>query len=259
MKIVLKAISPIAHGEYADGIDYGNIMLFRRMPMIHNGTVYNVPVLSGNSTRGNLRRILAREMVDLFDLRNLMGDAFDKFYIALANGGNLDKNMDVAVDTDRLREIRNMIPLLSVFGSSLYKFMLSGMANIGFAVPRCAELETGEMSIVNMTADIGLTRHIDREQADPKDAKPMPYQVEAVIPGCEFDVEISFAPQATEVEKSCISHGLNMLKTVGGKSSVGFGRVQLSGEDLNDSSYVSWLNSRTEKDINDIVAFARDL
>lgn len=259
MKITLKAISPIAHGEYADGIDYGNIMLFRRMPMIHNGTVHNVPVLSGNSTRGNLRRILAREMVDRFKLRNLMGAAFDKFYIALANGGNLDKNMDAAVDTDRLREIRSMIPMLSVFGSSLYKFMLSGMVSIGFAVPRCTELETGDMSIVDMTADIGLTRHIDREQADPKEAKPMPYQVETVIPGCEFDVEINFAPQTTEAERSCIAHGLNMLKTVGGKSGVGFGRVKLSGEDLDDSSYVLWLNSRTEKDINDIVAFAKEL
>lgn len=257
MKITMTALSPIVHGEYSDGADIGNMMQFRRIPIQHNGRVYNVPVLSGNSTRGNIRRLIIRELVDRFGLRDAMGKYFDKFYVAAANGGNLDKSMDVAVDTNRLREIRKLLPPLSVFGSALYKYMLSGVVNIGFAVPRCKELGTGDNDLISLTADIGLTRHLDKEVADPQEAKPMPYTVETVITGSVFDLDITFAPHATPVEIACIAHGLNLMSTVGGKSGSGFGRVDIDPQD--DSEYMSWLESITEDDIGNIVKFAAEL
>ena len=100
MKIVMTAKSPIVHGEFSDGIDLGNLMNFRHIPMISNGELYRVPAISGNAIRGVLRRLLARELVDRYALKDAMGKSFDKFYIAIANGGNLDKSMDVDVDTN---------------------------------------------------------------------------------------------------------------------------------------------------------------
>lgn len=256
MHIVITAKSPIVHGEFSDGLDVGNMLNFRRMPILHNGNTYDVPVISGNAIRGTIRRLLSREIVDTFDLKNAMGKSFDKFYIAISNGGNLDKNMDVAVDTQKLRNIRSNFPLLSVIGAALYKYMLPGMCNIGFAIPRCTELGTGVIRLSDITSDVGLTRHIDKTEANPEDAKPMPYTVETVISGTVFDVEISFAPQATEVEQACINHGLKLLHTIGGRAAAGFGMVQADGYG-DDAKYLEWIENK--KNIDFLVAFAEGL
>lgn len=260
MKIVLKAMSPISHGEYKEGVDIGNMMMFRKMPMINkSGEVFEVPVLSGNSLRGNIRRLLARELIEKYELQQLMKThVFNKFYTAIANGGNLSKELDVAVDTEGLREIRKMFPMLSVFGSALYKYMLAGMFNMGFAALRCKELETGEKRVSDLITDIGLTRHADREWSSLEDSKPMPYLTECIIAGAEFDAPISFAPQATSLEISCVYHGFKQLKFVGGKNASGFGEVEVLTE-LNDSEYVEWLEKVDEDHINEIVKFAGNL
>lgn len=256
MKIEVRTISPLAHGEYSDGIDIGNFTNFRRLPMLHNGKLYQIPVLSGNSIRGILRRFLAREIVDKFEMKEALGKSFDRFYVAVANGGNLDKTMDVAVDTNRLREIRSIFPLLSVLGASLYRYMLPGMVNIGFAIPRCREMETGDVPLYELTADIGLVRHLDRTVANVDDAKPMPYTIEAVAPGAVFDVNIGFAPQATELERACINHGLKHLRYLGGKNGAGFGEVSIAGYG-DDALYCQWLENPETKD--KLKQFAEDL
>ena len=258
MIVTLRALSPIVHGEYTDGIDTGNISQFRKMQVVHDGELVSVPVLSGNSTRGLLRRLVARELIDRFGLKDQMGGTFDKFYVAIANGGNLDKNMDVSEVPKRLREIRQMLPALSVFGASLYKYMLSGMVNIGFAMPRCKELGTGEQRATDLLSDIGLVRHLDREIASDVGAKPMPYTVETVAAGAIFDLSVEFAPQSTAAEQAAVMHGFKLMNTVGGKASVGFGKVSVETE-VDDTAYVGWLESQTEDDIAAIVDFARSL
>lgn len=256
MRIEMIAKSPLVHGEFSDGIDLGNMMNFRHLPMIKDGKIYSVPVVSGNAIRGIMRRILARELVDTFDLKNRMGKNFDKFYIAVANGGNLDKNMDVGVDTNGIRALRQAFPMVSIIGAALYKYMLPGMVNIGFAIPRCEELGTGTIRISEMTQDIGLTRHIDKTIADAGEAKPMPYTVETVIPGVIFDIDVTPAPQMTEMELACLNHGFAQIQYVGGKHSSGFGRVDISGYG-NDDLYCEWLKNPDNGDY--LVKFAEEL
>lgn len=257
MKIRMVALSPIIHGEFVEGIDNGNLKPFRRIPIQHDGRVVSVPVISGNSTRGALRRLLARELIQRFDLASAMGKSFDKFYIAIATGGNLNKTLDKTVNSQRLREIRVMLPPLSVLGAYLYKFNLSGMCRIGFAVPCCAELETGPVSLVDLVADVGLVSYVDQEQAHIPYAKPMLYTQETVIAGTELTLDVDFAPQATEVERACILHGFNLLTAVGGKSGVGFGAVKIDPQD--DAAYIKWLKHLTAGDVAKIVDFAESL
>lgn len=257
MNITIEAISPICHGEFSDGVDKGNITEFRRIPIIKEDKIYDVPVISGNSIRGVLRRELARELVDKYDLINVLGKDFDKFYIAIANGGNINKNLDASVNTEQIRQLRESLPILSVLGSAMYRYMVNGMVNIGFAIPQCAELHTGVTRILDLTSDIGLTRHIDNNIVNPEDCKPMPYTVEVINSGVVFDMNMSFAPQATEVEKSCIYHGLSLIRNIGGKVAVGFGRVKVSG--IGDGSgYLSWLDNQ-EKNVEIIKNIAKDL
>lgn len=240
MTITIKTLTPVSHGAFSDGIDLGNIQLFRRIPMIYNGEIYEVPVISGNAIRGKLRRLLARELVDHFELREELGKKFDKFYIAIANGGNLDKDMDVSINTEKIRELRSDFPMLSVLGSALYKFMMPGMCNIGYAYPRCKELGNGDIALADIVTEIGQTRHIDKTVADPGEAKPMPYTVEAIVPGAELEFNIYFAPQSTPIEIACINHGLKLMQTIGGKNGAGFGFIEISGAE-SDERYAEWL------------------
>lgn len=253
MEIKITAKSPIVHGEFLDGIDIGNFMGFRRMPVIKSGTIYSVPVISGNAIRGIIRRKLMAEIIDRFGLKERMGKLFDKFYIAVANGGNLDRNMDVSVDTEKIRSIRGEFPALSLLGAAMYKYMMPGMVNVGFALPRCIELGNGTESLENITTEIGLTRHIDKTIADAGEAKPMPYTVEAIIPGVVFDVTIHLAPQATEIEKSCLNHGLKLLDYIGGKQSSGFGEISVSGYE-DDNLYIDWLNDERNAEVLEHIA-----
>ena len=208
--------------------------------------IVQVPVLSGNSTRGNIRRLLAREYIDRFNIKELLGyGIFDKFYTALANGGNLEKNLDVAVDPDK-RETEDQ---------ELRCTDTSGQTNIGFAILKCKELNTGGQRINDLLTDIGLVRHLEREQT--LEAKP--YTTECIIAGSEFELELAFAPQATDIEKSCLAHGFNLLKTVGGKSAVGFGRVEISGAEQDDTLYIDWLNNVGEEQLQEVKKFAEGL
>lgn len=256
MIITIKTLTPVSHGAFTDGVDLGNIQTFRRVPIIHDGEIYDVPVVSGNAIRGKLRRLLARELVDIYDLRNVLEKKFDKFYIAIANGGNLDKDMDVSINTEKIRQIRQGLPLLSVLGAAMYKFMMPGMCNIGFAYPKCSELGNGEISLADMLTEVGQTRHIDKTLADAGEAKPMPYIVEALIPGVTLEATIHFAPQATELERACVSHGLRLMQTIGGKSGSGYGFVEVSGG-YDDSAYITWLNDANN--VSKIVAIAEEL
>ena len=256
MKITFTASSPISHGEFKDGINIGNMSSFRRISMFNQGKIYSVPVISGNAIRGVLRRILTTELVERYNLTNRMGKHFDKFYIAVANGGNLNKTMDVSVDTEHIRDVRCSFPLISVLGGSLYRYMLPGMVSIGFAIPKCLELGTGSIRLSDLTEDIGLVRHIERTIASPEEAKPMPYTIEAIVPGTEFDLDITFAPQTTETEKACICHGLKMLNTIGGKSSGGFGKISVTGYD-DDTLYLKWLEH--SESVDHLLKFAEEL
>lgn len=231
----ITAKSPIVHGEYMDGVDTGNVMLFRRLPIVSfDDQVKSVPVLSGNSLRGVMRRLLTREFFDTLCFRH------DKLYLAMANGGALEKTLDQYVRPEKIRETRELLPILSAFGSAMYTYMLPGVLNMGFAVLQCADLGTGPMPASELMADVGMTRHLDRAEADCADVKPMPYSVETVVSGAVFDCEFMFLPGATEMDKATVFHGLNLIRTLGGKAGSGFGFVELS-EGYDDFMYLEYL------------------
>lgn len=249
MKILIKALSPIAHGSFKDGSDSGNISEFRRLPVyaVENGTIAEIPAISGNAIRGVIRRVLAREFFSVNNLaEKLTEKEHDRLYAILANGGALGKDLDVTVKPNAIREIRSKLPILSILGAACYRYMINGNCNVGFAVLQCSELGTSEISADDFITEIGETRHIDRTviNTDEQDLKPMPYITEAVIPGAVFDGSIIFAPQATDVERAAIYHGIKLINHLGGKSARGYGKVEITAdEELDDSAYVAVYNA----------------
>lgn len=268
MIVNFRLTEPLAHGAFGDE-QLGNYSAFRRIPILYEGEIKKLPVISGNAIRGSMRRAIMRELYDKAGLTfnedfiaafgpTKAKRAWDRMYAALFGGGTID-NVDVNIQTEELRQLRATLPPLSLFGSALYSVLLPGCMNVGFAVPKCTESikaglwdgdETDAVCCAELLTDIGLTRHIDRENANPEETgvKPMPYQVEALIPGTEMQFEISFDNIATGLERDCAAHAIGLLKSFGGKSAVGFGKIEILNAPGEDGTYAAWLEEDGLKD-----------
>ena len=259
----LTAKAPITHGAFSD-VSSGNSMMFRRVPVVSLPGFPPIPVVSGNAIRGVVRRTLMQELyeaigfkyewfVEQFESEQIAKRSWDKLYAALFNGGTLLGKLEDSTDPDELRHMRKMVPALSVLGSSLYMKMLPGMARIGFAWLICKESIDGELvektpetiviSAEDAITEIGQVRHIERENNNPEitGVTPMPVTIEALAPGASLQFRASLLPQTTEIERSCLVHGLSLIHYIGGKGATGFGEVSMALSDTDDSEYVEWL------------------
>ena len=132
-EIEMTAKSPISHrGELI-----GTTAIGRRMKIIQpDGSVELVPVISGNSFRGVLRRI-GEEL-----LRDVLGYE-GKLPLAVAhtlrNGGAIVKTQAEPITGRRLYQLRELIPQLSVFGGAIGAAPIDGCLRVGHVVPIVTE------------------------------------------------------------------------------------------------------------------------
>ena len=266
-ELTIRTKAPLAHGAFSDGVSAGNYTKFRREPIVSLPGYPRVPVISGNAIRGVLRRLIMRELfqkTSIEEFKEALGEtkgkrAWDRVYAMLCIGGTIEA-AEQEINTAELRDMRKEFPALSVLGSAMYSQLMPGMVQIGFAFPLCKEtLEAGifdktvfyAIPIIpaeDLLTEVGLVRHVDRENSDPENSKvsPMPYTVEALATGTILKTKISFQPMATDLEISCIRHGFEMLTTLGGKSAVGFGDIELEIDpylnlDISKYLYQDWL------------------
>lgn len=242
MELKIIANSPIAHGAFSDGIGTGNLMEFRRVPVMINNKVVKIPTISGNAVRGVIRRILAREFFEENHINEVLEPKkADRLYAIIGNGGTLGKDLAKDVKCEYLRELRVQLPLLSVLGAACYKYMVNGMVNVGFFKLDCLELGNSPIRADEQIIEIGETRHVNKNiiNSEEQEITPMPYLTEAVNEGASFSGTINFTPMTTEVEKSCFIHGIKLISHLGGKSARGYGQVKMvSEEPLDDSLYL---------------------
>jgi hypothetical protein len=233
IKLTIKAQSPIVHGSF--GSNAGNTVLFRRMALVNIDGMPTVPVVSGNAIRGIARRLVMRELFNLHDLNRetIQPDtAWDKLYAALANGGHLSGS-ERSVNPTQMRQLREELPPLSVFGAALYTYILPGHASVGMAWLQCKETkEAGLVSSGNNHAEDcieenGFVRHIERDQHDPElsGVTPMPVTVECLKTGSVLESHITFADHSTPEERGAVAYGLSQISVIGGKGSQGLGQV----------------------------------
>lgn len=245
--VEVRAQGPISHNEI--GSDGGNVTLFRRMGRIIVGPngpeIHRIPVLSASSIRGNVRRLLCREMFEACGINrtNLGSPRWDRLYAALANGGTIE-GAETVVRPDAIRERRAAIPVLSLLGAALYSSNMSGRLKCGHAWMRCKELGNGPLSYSDQLQEVSTVRLPDREHQDPEvsGVGPMPTTVEVVLTGAVFD---SVCSVDGELEASAFAHGLDLVSHVGGKSGQGQGLVAVSHSG-DGSAYVSWLKANRE-------------
>jgi hypothetical protein len=132
------AQSSIVHREDYTAVGTDNFALFRREKIINPaGQVMQVPIVSGSSFRGILRRIgeaLTAGVLDYEDSALPIPAAH-----LLTNGGRLAKSAKPLTDEDE-RQLKTLLPQIAVFGGAASGRIMSGLLTVGKVLPEIAEL-----------------------------------------------------------------------------------------------------------------------
>ncbi|OYT64159.1 hypothetical protein B6U67_00725 [Methanosarcinales archaeon ex4484_138] len=251
----LVAETPIHHGgDEKTGAE----SLLRQMSYIVDGKRIEIPLISGNAIRGNLRRLLMADM--LAQVRYKLSSA--KIYHMLFSGGILEtvSSKDTGViDLDLKRKIRKTIIPIALLGSSLGNQIFEGKLKVSPAIPICKELKDylpdtcqiqPTLSIYELLDFDFATRKDDlREEKDENEqATQMMYSFQVFIPGTPFHHSFSLN-DVDDIEQSAFYRMLNLWKMnpyVGGKSSIGLGKVKIC-YDYDDDAEILYHNFLMEK------------
>jgi hypothetical protein len=256
----LVARTPVHHGGDEKA---GTTSLVRRMTYVREGKRLNVPIVSGNSIRGYLRRLVMRDMLDTLDIKltNL------KVYHTLFAGGALTENDADGgrINLDTRKRLRTAIPPISIFGTAVGNQMPEGKLKCGMAIPVCRELvdlvpeiPSGVVPAIKSLEDLVsyhelvghdfLTRHDDihADRDEGERAQQMLAELEVVVAGTVFSQTLSLL-DASDVERGVMGRAVELWRQrpyVGGKSGTGYGEVELHYNELPDSKpYMDWLTT----------------
>ncbi|HCZ47722.1 MAG TPA: hypothetical protein DCZ11_01815 [Gammaproteobacteria bacterium] len=256
---VVTALAPISHLGSQRG---GTVTTLNRQKYVQpDGTVEEVPIITGNSLRGQLRDAGMRAMLEAAGLKVDLPE-----FQLLFSGGMLtraDAGSGINVRVGDYRRLRELVPLLSVLGGAVSGQIMGGKLEVGQFIPICREtahllppqaVEGGAVlpSVYDYLQVIEFTRRDDvkgeayRELMAPQtvalleegdtarkrdvneQAVQMRYGTEAFAAGTRFWHELHLR-LATDLEREALWSALAAYaerSTLGGKSAIGLGRVR---------------------------------
>jgi len=271
VKVVLQLQSPTFHGG---DLKTGSETLFRRLKFIVNDKVEEVPYISGNEVRGQLRRLLMRDLLKRlnYEVKSL------RLYHSLFSGGvleELEEKSAHSLDIEFRRRVRKLLPPVSLLGLAYRNQVIEGKLKVMHALPICRELvdylPSDIVSKYSSYAGKSMYEYLDwtfhtrhseeRRVSEEEQAVQMLYRFEVLVPGTLLYTEI-ICDDCSEIELSCLSHMIDLWKQhpfIGGKSSTGYGRVKFIEvtKDFNIDSklYLEFL----EKNRDEIVKLLQEL
>lgn len=135
--IDIVALSSIVHREDYSSVGTDNFALFRREKILSaDGTMTEVPIVSGSSFRGVLRRIGEQHTAAILDYESTLPVPAAHL---LTNGGRLAKSARPLTDEGE-RQLKTLLPLIAVFGGAASGRIMSGLLTVGKVLPEIAEL-----------------------------------------------------------------------------------------------------------------------
>lgn len=147
----MTALSSIIHSS--PGAQFGIALKFRREKFVMaDGSVEELPVISGNSLRGRLRDLgmayfcralgFGRETVDerTGEVTGVPGLPLPAFYLLFSGGSLTSGEGAKALDLQTVERLQRLIPLLAVFGGAVGNHGQAGKLIVEKAYPICAEL-----------------------------------------------------------------------------------------------------------------------
>lgn len=236
-RIRYKMLSPVSHiGETASTGSYFQTVLTA------DG---RVPVITGNSIRGQLRDSMAAHLLDLLGVK-VNKDTFN----ILFSGGNINGAMKD--DVEKAKRVRECFPLISLMGGGLGDMIMAGKLICSFAYPVCRETEhvTGiesDLSWHSLIDEMEFTRTDDGkndrlsgymidagEEKTAKASTQMRFSVQYMAAGTEFVQDLIFLDGYTTLELGAFYSGVRKwfsIPKLGGMSAKGFGLFDAEMED----------------------------
>lgn len=241
----LTALSSISHKD--DGSST-TTALFRREPVIQeDGTEELVPIISGNSFRGALRRIGEELLRDVLEYEGQLSLAAAH---TLRSGGALRKISGEPLSGRRLEHVRAMIPQIAVFGGNSTATMIKSRLQVGKVVPRVVETahimrRPSQRPLLDQFELLGLERYSrfdDSDTGDFPEPKPaeesrsrshlMRFEIETLPAGTQFESWL----RLTRVNDLQLAFFTDVLDTfvadgrLGGRQAIGHGQVRVQAE-----------------------------
>ena len=243
------ALSSISHNG---GETNGTITQLRREKFVQEkGSVVDVPLVSGNSTRGKMRDMSAIDILTKSSGDKIKVD-LDSHNL-LFSGGSLErvwagKQLDLA----KVRKMRKDMPALSVFGCSIGNIILPGKVQIGKMYPVCKETKrlipevfTKDIQIKSVwdlcqtemynRTDDQKNEHYqefltDEAKAGEKNPVQMKYHIETIAAGTSFYWQLCLIDTSdleTGAFLDILQKFANTPFVLGGNGRIGLGDIKI--------------------------------
>ncbi|HUC92080.1 MAG TPA: RAMP superfamily CRISPR-associated protein [Paenibacillus sp.] len=238
---VLQPLTHVADSPDDGLIAQGNQLFHRKMKVFTSEGPVLVPVISGNSIRGIMRRLGAAAFLEMVGLD---GDGIPpKLKHLLFAGGSLEEgrkgrrqtaDREISPTVPSISELQRRIPLLSLLGCSYRQQMLQSKLIADFLVPcvdEIAELHKKPrpgIQSYEITGWLFYTRTDEHGNEAPRKSHQMIYRMEYVVPGTVFLHGFTLIG-TDEIETALFFHLLELLTAhgrLGGKIRQGHGAVR---------------------------------
>lgn len=229
---IATATSSIVHG----GETLGTITYLRRERVYQpDGTIEQVPIISGNAVRGMLRDTAADLWWEDADRPKLTSGLFH----ALWSGGTLTKTSGTPLTGSRLMEVKQLCPVVSIFGAAAGGRIINGNLQVGKLVPLCTETihllperfhNSAYPSVWELTQIENESRHPNQPPNPADETTPittMRYGYETFLPGTQFFTEFTLV-WPTEKDVTFFENALHKFiqnAKVGGNLRTGHGKL----------------------------------
>lgn len=259
IELHFELLAPLSHIGESSGID----CFLNRQKMLINGEVEEIFVYNGNAIRGVLRDLISSHLLEYKKAQVPL----ELFYL-LFSGGNISGEQKI--DIKQSRDLRDRLPIISIFGGGTGNQILSGKIKVSDALIKSFETKNFlpancHDSCLNSWGEHLSYRHYTRFD-DGKDfnkhkyiqnidviddgknkksneaSMQMRYGVEVLVPGTKLYSKI-FYNNLNDIEFNCLMTAISELINnpyLGGKSNVGLGEcninVILNGDNIDDFS-----------------------
>lgn len=265
---ILMALSPIFHGGNEKT---GSTVLLNRLKFIVGDKPIDVPIISGNGVRGRLRRLLTKDFLEKVGYQmDLSQKSYQKLYHTLFAGGVLtsaeEESASGTIDLSLKSKLIKYVLPLRLFGASYSNQMIEGRLLVGHMLPICKELKeyTGidsDISFYQLITRAFQTRRDElrtsskKEDEDEDETVQMIIDYECFAPGTKFYHEfiLTTSAESEAQDLSTLYRTIELWKqapTIGGKSSVGFGKLKIEykwPKDVSDKPYLEFIEKNKDE------------
>lgn len=257
---VATALSSVTHGEQQLGT--GNFMR-REKFLLPDGTVEEIPLVSGNALRGSMRDYSAKKFW------HFLGKPHMNISVshALFSGGTISKSTNSEpLSGLKLRELREACPVISIFGAAGGGRIMDGILSVGKMIPITSEtkhLIPEHLLPANIPGYWDILQLEEYSRFSPENIDTslnMRYGIESFISGTQFYTWFSL-DFPSEQDLSFFGEIIDALSNaeipVGGQKNKGFGKVKFDFSHTGFTVSKPWHESLLEKlsveEINEIM------